>query len=123
MTGREINEAIAEWFGVYMEDHVYVWAYGGVDWTSWELPSFCDDLTVIHQAEQLLDYEQGMLFEEELCSIVKKENEEREYPYYWRFAVCHATARQRAEALLKTLGKWRHTESNNEENKDNTTNI
>lgn len=61
-------------------------------------PDYCNDLNAMHEAEKVLTDEQ--------CVFVRVHLRERleNYPasrYMW-----HATARQRAEAFLRTLGKW-----------------
>jgi len=70
------------------------------------LPDYCNDLNAMHEAEKTLDFEQAELFEDELCDVTFKNNKRLENPPPWRFSVCHATARQRAEAFLKTINKW-----------------
>ena len=74
---------------------------------TWEIPDYCKDLNAMHEAEKTLDYEQAEIFEDELYDLSKKDSEEMDYPLPWRFACVHATARQRAEAFLKTIGKWK----------------
>lgn len=69
-------------------------------------PEYCNDLNAMHEAVRIFDYEQLEKFEEHLCDICERANDEAENPAPWRFAVVHATARQRAEALLKTLDLW-----------------
>lgn len=55
-----------------------------------QIPHFSTDLNAIHEAEKLLtDHWDGFHFRNHLCNNI------------------HATARQRAEAFLKTIGKWR----------------
>ena len=55
-----------------------------------ELPKFSTDLNAMHEAEKALtDHWDGFHFRNHLCNNI------------------HATARQRAEAFLKTIGKWR----------------
>lgn len=78
------------------------------------LPDYANDLNVMHEAEGRLDDEANILKEEEgeetqmdlflwnleqVISGVKAEDDIYKY-------CIHATARQRAEALLKTIGKW-----------------
>lgn len=83
MTNEQINTAIAKVCGcVHLEN-----------------PSdYCNDLNAMHEAEKIfcnyslkLEYADGVAF---TCD----EN--------LRFNAIHATARQRAEAFLRTLGKW-----------------
>jgi len=57
--------------------------------------------------EKMLTGEQAELFEDELFDIAKAKNDVMKNPLPWRFSVCHATAAQRAEAFLRTIGKWK----------------
>jgi len=85
MTDEQINAAIAEacgWAHANIEPHAY--------------PNYCIDLNAMHEAEKVLTREQinafcQKLFPTNYCGV------------WWSI---HATARQRAEAFLKTLGKW-----------------
>jgi len=74
----------------------------GLDWlhvpsgnTAYNPPNYLNDLNAMHDAEKVLTREQ-----------------EKEYAYQLEAACCpteygwHATASQRAEALLRTIGKW-----------------
>ena len=58
---------------------------------------YCTDLNAMHEAEKVLDFNQLRDMEDSVS---------------FRFAVLpfHATARQRAEAFLRALGKWEETE-------------
>ena len=67
------------------------------------VPNFHENLDAMHEAEATLNYEQAEQFENKLCDIC---NRHQEYPLPFRFAVARATARQRAEAFLRTIGKW-----------------
>ena len=112
MTNEQINIAIAEACG---------WTdCSNIDGTLCGLPigvtslngrydiisDYCNDLNAMHEAEKTLNFEQSEFFEDELCDVAKKENDVLENPLPWRFSVCHATAHQRSEAFLKTIGKW-----------------
>jgi len=70
------------------------------------IPDYLNDLNAMHEAEKTLDFEQSELFEDELCDVTFKDNDGLENPLPCRFSVCHATAAQRAEAFLRTIGKW-----------------
>jgi hypothetical protein len=90
MKDKQINEAIATACGW---DHKPI-NCGGAD--------FCNDLNAMHEAEASLanDPDQWWLFVEWLTDICVA-----------GVALCiSATARQRAEAFLKTLGKWEEAE-------------
>jgi len=55
-------------------------------------PDWCNDLNAMHKAEKtILDINDGYGWELSRTEC---------------FTVWHATARQRAEAFLRTLGKW-----------------
>jgi hypothetical protein len=56
--------------------------------------NYCTDLNAMHEAEKVLSVEQIAKYFWLLCDISKKNN-----PFM-------ATARQRAEAFLRTIGKW-----------------
>jgi hypothetical protein len=88
MTNQKINEAIAKACG---------WEHkptncGGAD--------FCTDLNAMHEAEKVLAPSNWNRFSEKWWN------------YYHHLLdgdvhkIIHATARQRAEAFLRTLGKW-----------------
>ena len=84
MTNEQINAAIAR--ALNADEHWMV------------QKDYCSDLNAMHEAEKTLTEEQ--------CVFVRLHLRERleNYPasrYTW-----HATARQRAEAFLRTLGKW-----------------
>jgi hypothetical protein len=87
------------------------WRYGSTIHPSMSLPpKYCEDLNLMHEAEKALDYEQADDFWDFLCDTTSQDNDERENPLPWRFARTHATARQRAEAFLKTVGKWKEND-------------
>ena len=93
MTDQQINQAIAEACGIVGKDQ-----YGPLYQTEegWvvDCPQFCTDLNAMHEAEK-------HLFD------ARKDNS---YGYELAVGDCatmwHATARERAEAFLRTLGKW-----------------
>lgn len=64
------------------------------------LPDYPNDLNAMHEAEKIFDLDMQTKYLEILCEIVDiiKSNG------WW--TLCHATAAQRAEAFLKTIGKW-----------------
>lgn len=59
------------------------------------LPDYLNDLNDMHEAEKVLTNEQLEVY----CNILHKPN----HGVYWAI---HATASQRAEAFLRTIGKW-----------------
>jgi hypothetical protein len=72
------------------------------------IPDYLNDLNAMHQAMAHLEPEQVNQFAAELSGIVL-ENREK---YWWDLTsnevghVANATAAQRAEAFLRTIGKW-----------------
>lgn len=71
------------------------------------LPDYCNDLNAMHEAEKWIsekckegDY---WFFLRELLDFPEAESD---WDKFYIFGAIHATARQRAEAFLKTLGKW-----------------
>jgi hypothetical protein len=104
MTNEEINIAIAEACGWQFVTYKETFAKppnGGPCQYKEGIPNYCKDLNAMHEAEKTL--------------ILTKRGE-----YLWHLALicCNceegsrtfetttATAKQRAEAFLKTLGKW-----------------
>jgi hypothetical protein len=59
------------------------------------VPDYINDLNAMHEAEKVLTNEQLEVY----CNILHKPN----HGVYWAI---HATAAQRAEAFLRTIGKW-----------------
>jgi hypothetical protein len=68
------------------------------------IPNYCGDLNAMHEAEKVLAPKNWDRFSEKW------------WEYYHHLLdgdvhkTIHATARQRAEAFLKTLGKWEESE-------------
>lgn len=100
MTDNEINIAIAEVCGIlgpWKEKITPCGCDGQWDFFNQNgnrLPDYCQDLDRIHSAEKI-----------ELLSANANDYE------YWLLKLSdgcawHATARQRAEAFLRTLGRW-----------------
>jgi hypothetical protein len=98
MTNEQINAAIAEACGWSMEDGVWVWTADGIDCTYYELWDWANDLNAMHEAEKVLTDAQCVFFRTYL--------REQLGPHPASLYVWHATARQRAEAFLRVLGKW-----------------
>jgi len=65
------------------------------DWEIHNLPDFINDLNAMHDAEKVLSDDQRNRYIITLCLEVQPE------PMLY-----HATAAQRAEAFLRTIGKW-----------------
>ena len=94
MTDEQINAAIAEACGWRKEDGVYMWIANGIDYTCPDLWDWANDLNAMHEAEAALTEDQLWIMARQI---------ERNWEDQWYF---RATARQRAEAFLRTLDKW-----------------
>jgi hypothetical protein len=97
MTDEQINQRIAE-ACEWVPD-----CDGGICWDQHGAPlitppNYCSDLNAMHEAEKSLTDEQ--------CVFVRDYLRERLENYPASRYIWHATARQRAEAFLRTLGKW-----------------
>jgi hypothetical protein len=110
MTNKEINQRIAEACG-FVCLHEFQVDKSGAKFGFWEYPptwtgpkhqpwclDFCTDLNAMHEAEKMLTYEQ--------CAFFRTHLRERIEDHAASLFVWHSTARQRAEAFLRTLGKW-----------------
>jgi hypothetical protein len=67
------------------------------------IPNYCADLNAMHEAEKVLAPKNWDRFSEKwwnYCKYLRRDDADK---------AIHATARQRAEAFLKTLGKWEST--------------
>lgn len=106
MTDQEINEAIAVQMG---------WTRGTDDDGWWDsspsglpslgVPSYTTDLNACHEAILTLGDDQLLRLNMELgiiCGYGASSNAKHHIVGYWR-----ATARQRADAFLRAIGKWR----------------
>ena len=73
----------------------------------WDIPDYCHDLNAMHEAEKLL-YENDRSpkkYTQQLKSAICREAGAKKAQI--DFDICiTATARQRAEAFLKTVGEW-----------------
>lgn len=96
MKDKEINMAIALERG---------WSQRGPDYWVHEYhdsredpPDHCLDLNAMHEAENGLTSDDHAIFRLTLIGVLTKTEYER--------SIVSATARQRAEAFLRLLGKW-----------------
>jgi hypothetical protein len=94
MTNEQINRAIAKAVGWESET-------SGPSWYEYEtkMPNYCNDLNAMHEAEEALNPIKAAEYARMLTFIAWQS----EQPV---FAPMTATARQRAEAFLRTIGKW-----------------
>jgi hypothetical protein len=67
-----------------------------------EVPDYCNDLNAMHEAEKTLTLDQRRTYWNRLCLVTEKG---RMAEASWLTTT--ATAAQRAEAFLKTIGKWK----------------
>jgi hypothetical protein len=102
MTNEQINIAIAEACGWNPPpEGMGNMTHGGgkfmssEKWRKSHLPNYCNDLNAMHEAEKTLSEEVRNHYIDLLGDI---------YLNSWEFAT--ATSMQRAEAFLKTIGKW-----------------
>ena len=100
MTNEQINKVIAETCG-------WIERPTCTDFLGNPLlpPDYCNDLNAMHEAEETLDLQKAGVFAEQLRVTVYRTTR---LPHVdsGSFAHVHATASQRAEAFLKTIGKW-----------------
>lgn len=128
MTSAGINSAIAEacgWKNVHWyEDNSGPGFWSGIPYISEEdvfkmdarklddlrkygthIPDYCNDLNAMHEAEKVLNEEQWEFY---MRCLVERESmwitSGRKLPDAFK-QITHATARQRAEAFIATIGK------------------
>ena len=92
MTNEQINIAIAEACGWGNDDIERGYALCQF---SESVPNYCNDLNAMHEAEKVLSDKQCQTMNDLLWDMMNGRK------FLWQ-----ATARQRAEAFLKTIGKW-----------------
>jgi hypothetical protein len=101
MTDEQINAAIADACGWVPDcDRGICWDQNGNAIIT--CPNYCADLNAMHEAEKVLTDEQCVFVRLHLRERLENHPASR---YSW-----NATARQRAEAFLRTLGKWEEGE-------------
>jgi len=105
MTDKQINTAIAEACGITSVDQWGVWYKTPLGWMR-DCPDYCNDLNAMHEAEKVLtegNWKSSLhatnRYTNELCKILGCLDTAL-------FQFAHATASQRAEAFLITIGKW-----------------
>lgn len=92
MTNEQINQRIADLCAWNNKPVVRTDGKGRIWVTNW--PNYCVDLNAMHEAEEHLRGNQFLRYAEMLDDIIGS------------LGGIRATARQRAEAFLRTLGKW-----------------
>lgn len=95
MTDEQINATIAKELGWTQVEAIHRSGRApGATYVGREfIPDYCTDLNAMHEAEKTLSEDQMWIMARKI-----ELNEDR-----WYF---HASARERAEAFLRTLGKW-----------------
>jgi hypothetical protein len=106
MSDEEINEAIARFLGWKSSEEILkydgqylkiktkcrVWISPDSGEPKIKTPEYCNDLNLMHDAEKSMNEEQWFDYIDFM-------------PGVWQEAV-HSTARQRAEAFLRAVGRW-----------------
>ena len=114
MTDQEINIAIAEvrgWdfdpFEAHERGSRGRWCKSpeGEMFFRHHAPNYCNDLNAMHEAEKILEPNQAGQMMTHLSDLLYETWKRSDYWGEW--LRIHATARQRAEAFLRTLGKWK----------------
>ena len=94
--------AIAESVGIHLHDGDH--APSNYMFVT-DLPDYLNDLNAMHEVEKILSDNNRMKFRGELVEMMR--------PKYGFESACllaiHATAAQRAEAYIRTIGKWEGT--------------
>lgn len=107
VTDQEINIAIAEACGYYygrtVDDPLFgCWRTpSGKQTSTGCVPDYCHDLNAMHAVEAGMVGHQMIRYQAELSSLGTKN------PHVSCWDIIHADSRQRAEAFLRTIGKWR----------------
>ena len=95
MTEEQINAAIAKACGRRQKPNGEWFPDNGLTVGSQGIPNYCNDLNAMHEAEKVLTQHQNESIYPRILGAWRNPTK----PIY-------ATARQRAEAFLRTLGKW-----------------
>lgn len=98
MSEQEINEAIAEACGRERNPDGGWYPDNGLRVGTQAIPDYCTDLNAMHEAEDFLRGNDFQRYAEMLDSIIGS------------LGGIRATARERAEAFLRTLGKWKEVQ-------------
>ena len=69
--------------------------------TACDAPDYLNDLNAMHEAEKVLSLDNQYRYGNQLYVVVNKDAPDHGTHFLWQ-----ATASQRAEAFLKTIGKW-----------------
>lgn len=124
MTPEQQRIAIAEWCGWtdiifrgilrphekdYAGHHPNLTPPGSSGRWQGTLPDYLNDLNAMHEAEKtIIDGEHECVWIGKLSEVTGANIHSN--PTLWAIRLAHATATQRAEALLRTIGKWENSE-------------
>jgi hypothetical protein len=100
MTDSEINKIIAEY--IQWKPAIIPRDMTGKPFEGWDIPpDYCNNLNEMHEAEKMLTAEQARSYDKELQKIGFRN---RLAGAFWLW---HFSAGWKAEAFLKTIGKWK----------------
>lgn len=113
MNDQQINQTIAKacgWTEIHDSGpwhHHKPWGYPpqppGAGGNAYKyVPDYCNDLNAMYEAEEQMDEIDWVFFMTELAGLVRLPKQAEVQIKQ----LLHATARQRAKAFLRTLGKW-----------------
>ena len=98
MTPEQQRIAIAESCG-WTDTQIIDGKYGQTD-----VPDYLNDLNAMHEAEKVLTVAQRITYANQIGVILSGGSVGRAIPNWW--FIHEATAAHRAEAFLRTIGKW-----------------
>lgn len=107
MTDEQINTAIAKACPDKFrnEDDVWFFQYDKDCWSQCHNNSICTDLNAMREAEKVLTHDQNIRYQAHMYDMSRElELMERIWMPY------SANARYRAEAFLRSIGKWNKVE-------------
>lgn len=117
MNTRDIRIAIAESLGWRHREGGMWYHPDGSTVPETLIPDYCNDLNAMHEVIKTLDTKQQIQYADVLCRQTGKELLDYTGCYYPGenpiidmeiiFLVHNSTALQRAEAYLRTIGKWK----------------
>ncbi len=82
---------------------------GAKTWYWREIPDYTNDLNAMHEAEGRLRDETVQAFEAHLNACIAQGCRVCDFSLFASDKIWNATAKQRAEAMLRTIGKWEST--------------
>ncbi len=104
MNPTEIDIAIHEALGHRVEPCTCTRPSGKDAATGKHVPNYHGDLNAMHEAEATMDKDECFLYHDTLRQNLPSRADMKVRAELWTF---HATAAQRAEAFLRTVGKWK----------------